>query len=336
MADDPLTRHPVLLTGGAGFIGAWLAEGLADLGAEVILLVRDKNPRARLWTDGVADRCQIVQGDIRDQDLVQRTISERAVGSVFHLAAQPIVIVAQRSPLSTFESNVAGTCAILEACRLAREAGAPLDRVVCASSDHAYGTHEEMPYREDYALQPDFPYDVSKGCTDLIVRTYGETYQLPVAVTRMANTYGGGDRHWSRIVPDTARALVEGRRPVIRSDGTPERDFIYVTDAVEAYLAVARALDDPAHFGSAWNAGHTVPVPILEIVETMIEVTGADVEPEIQGTSKPFGEIDREFVDSTKIREQLGWRPEWELRDGLAKTMEWYERTLTDERKGAW
>jgi CDP-glucose 4,6-dehydratase len=202
-------------------------------------------------------------------------------------------------------------------------------RVVVASSDKAYGSHERLPYREDFALQPTYPYDVSKAATDMIARAYATTYGLPVAVTRLANVYGPGDVNWARLIPETARALVRGERPVIRSDGTPERDYLYVEDAAEAYLAVARSLDDPAHHGRAWNAGSGEPRSVLDVVTRLIAICGRDVEPDIQGTGVPDGEIDRQFLDPTAIRDGLGWSPKWDFDSGLRVTWEWYERTLS-------
>jgi CDP-glucose 4,6-dehydratase len=201
--------------------------------------------------------------------------------------------------------------------------------VVVASSDKAYGSHEALPYREDFPLQPRFPYDVSKACTDLIARSYAYTYDLPVGVTRFANIYGGGDLNWSRIVPDTCRALVRGDRPVIRSDGTPERDYLYVEDAVEAYLAVAASLDRPEFRGRAWNAGWGEALSVLEIVGRLTEVSGSGLEPDVRGSGTPHGEIDRQFLDSGAIRDELGWRPTLGLDEGLARTFAWYERRLS-------
>ena len=247
------------------------------------------------------------------------------MAEVFHLGAQTIVGSANRSPLGTWEANVRGTYTLLEACRSLGS----VRRVVVASSDKAYGDHDELPYREDFALQPHYPYDVSKACTDLIARSYAHTYDLRVAVTRLANVYGPGDLNWSRIVPDTARALVRGERPVIRSDGSPQRDYLYVEDAVDAYLAIAASLDRPELSGRAWNAGWGRPVPVIDVVRMLISVSGRDVEPDVRGQGTPHGEIDRQYLDSTAIREQLGWEPSLELDEGLARTFEWYERRLT-------
>ena len=200
--------------------------------------------------------------------------------------------------------------------------------MIVASSDKAYGSHDELPYREDFALRPRNPYDVSKACADLIARSYAHGHGMRVAVTRLANVYGPGDLNWSRIVPDTARALARGERPVIRSDGRPERDYVYVEDAVDAYLAVAASLERPELSGRAWNAGWGRPVSVLEVVRTLISVSGRRVEPDIRGTGTPPGEIARQFLDSSAIREELGWQPRWELERGLRASWEWYEQAI--------
>jgi CDP-glucose 4,6-dehydratase len=203
--------------------------------------------------------------------------------------------------------------------------GDPVERIVVASSDKAYGRHEQLPYKEDFPLRALYPYDVSKAATDMIARSYAATYDMPIAVTRLANVYGGGDPNASRIVPDTITALRDDRQPVIRSDGSPERDYLYIEDAVDAYLTVAESLDDRANWGRAWNAGTGRPVSVRDVVARLIAVSGSDVEPEIQGEGTPHGEIDRQFLDSTAIKEELGWEPRWSLDDGLAATWLWYE-----------
>jgi CDP-glucose 4,6-dehydratase len=290
----------------------------------VVALRRDVDPEARFRAEGIEDRCAVALADLTDHEALVRVLNEHEVDEVFHLAAQTIVGTANRSPLATWEANVRGTYSLLEACR----GLGTVKRVVVASSDKAYGDHLELPYREDFALQPRYPYDVSKACTDLIARSYANTYELPVAVTRLANLYGPGDLNWSRIIPDSARALARGERPVIRSDGTPERDYLYVEDAVDAYLAIAASLDDPAHRGRAWNAGWGKPIPVIDVVRTLISVSGLDVEPDVQGSGTPHGEIDRQYLDSTAIREQLGWEPRWDLERGLATTWEWYRQQV--------
>lgn len=330
MPDDtgwaPREGDAALVTGAQGFIGSWLAERLLDEGARVVVPRRDFVPDARFRTEGIEERCTVVLADLQDADSLARILNEHEVRAIFHLAAQTIVGTANRSPLSTFEANVRGTYNLLEAYRTA---GDMVERVVVASSDKAYGSHEELPYREDFPLKPRYPYDVSKACTDLIARSYAFTYELPVAVTRFANVYGGGDLNWSRIVPDTCRALVRGARPVVRSDGSPERDYLYVEDAVDAYLAVAGSLDRCELHGRAWNAGWGEPLSVLEMVDRLTLVSGRDLQPDVQGSGIPHGEIDRQFLDSTAIRDELGWRPRLALDDGLARTFAWYERRLS-------
>ena len=282
-------------------------------------LRRDVEPESRFRREGIEERCTLALADLTDHDALVRVLNEHEVTEVFHLAAQAVVSKANRSPLGSWEANVRGTYTLLEACRTL----GTVRRLVVASSDKAYGD-ARLPYREDFALQPRHPYDVSKACADLIARSYAHSYGLPVAVTRLANVYGPGDLNWSRIVPDTARALARGERPVIRSDGTAERDYIYVEDAVEAYLAVATSLDRPELSGRAWNAGWGRPVSVLDLVRALIDVSGVDVEPDIQGEGTPAGEISRQFLDATAIREELGWEPRWELERGLRATWEWY------------
>jgi CDP-glucose 4,6-dehydratase len=286
-----------------------------------VVLSRSDLAGSRFDTEGVRDRCTLVGGDLGS---VGPALAEHRPATVFHLAAQTQVGEALHDPLTTWETNVRGTYLLLEAVRRHD----PATRVVVASSDKAYGSHDELPYREDFALKPSYPYDVSKAATDMIARSYAATYEMPVAVTRLANVYGPGDVNWARLIPDTARALLRGERPVVRSDGTPERDYIYVEDAAEAYLAVADSLADPAYRGRAWNAGSGEPRAVLEVVTRLIEISGRDVEPEIRGTGVPHAEIDRQYLDSTAIRDELGWTPNWDLDRGLRAAWDWYERTL--------
>jgi CDP-glucose 4,6-dehydratase len=301
-----------------------LAQRLLDDGRRVVALRRDVEPQARFRREGVEARCTLALADLTDHDALVRVLNEHEVEEVFHLAAQAVVRTANRSPLGSWEANVRGTYTLLEACRTLGS----VRRVVVASSDKAYGSHEELPYREDFALRPRHPYDVSKACADLIARSYAHSYGLSLAVTRLANVYGPGDLNWSRIVPDTARALVRGERPIVRSDGTAERDYIYIEDAVDAYLAVAASLDRPELNGRAWNAGWGRPVRVLDVVQTLIAVSGRSVEPDVRGEGTPAGEIARQYLDSSAIRAELGWEPKWELERGLRVAWEWYERYL--------
>jgi CDP-glucose 4,6-dehydratase len=324
---------PVLITGAQGFVGSWLAERLLDDGARVVTLLRDVEPDSRFHADGIAGRCVQVRADLTDYQALTRALNEHGIRAVFHLAAQTIVGTANRSPLSTFETNIRGTYTLLEACRNIGVVANPIERIVVASSDKAYGRHDQLPYKEDYPLQALYPYDVSKAATDMIARSYAATYGLPIAVTRLANVYGGGDPNASRIVPDTITALKEGRQPVIRSDGSPERDYLYVEDAVAAYLAIAAALDDRENWGRAWNAGTGEPVSVRDLVDRLIRISGNSIEPDVQGQGTPHGEIDRQFLDSSAIRSELGWEPRWDLDRGLAATWEWYSEAGSRRRR---
>jgi CDP-glucose 4,6-dehydratase len=317
---------PVLVTGAQGFVGSWLAERLLAEGARVIAPRRDVAAESRFRTDGIEERCDLVQLDVADYAELLRVLHEYRVRAVFHLASQSVAEVAERSPYPTWEANVRGTWTVLEACRAAREVGEEIDRIVVSSSARAYGGPRAEPYREDEPLMPSHPYAVSKAAADMIARSYAATHGLPVAITRMASVYGGGDLAFTRLVPGACRALADGDRPELRSDGTPEREPLYVEDAVDAYLAVAESLDDPATCGRAWNAGGGEVVPVIDVVRRLIAIAGAGVEPDPKG--EPAEDLDRQAVDSTAIRTELGWQPRHSLDDGLRATWDWYRERL--------
>jgi len=314
-----------LVTGAHGFVASHLAAELLRRGVAVRILDRPDprtadigGPRrSALDLLGIRGEVELAEGNLRDAEAVSSAVA--GCDSVFHLAAQTIVGVARRSPRETFETNVRGAWNVFEACR---EHG--VERTVFASSDKAYGTSPELPYREDFPLRASYPYDASKAAADIVARSYADAYGLPLAVTRFANIYGGGDLNFSRLIPETVVALLEDRAPVIRSDGSPERDFLHVDDAVSAYLAIARALDDGRAGGEAFNAGGERPHSVREVVDLIATAAGTGIEPEYLGTGTPDGEIDRQYVDSTKLREMTGWRPRVGLADGLAATLEWY------------
>jgi CDP-glucose 4,6-dehydratase len=314
-----------LFTGAQGFIGSWVAERLLDEGAELFVLDRPPADPSRFLLRGLHERCTAVAADLLDVEGLRAALDEHAVQAVFHLAASAIVGSAAASPLATYEVNVRGTWSLLEACRTASE---PLRRIVVASTDKAYGAHEELPYRESHALQPRYPYDVSKACADMIARSYADTFALPVAVTRFGNVFGGGDFNFSRVIPGTIRALLAGERPVIRSSGLLERDFLYAADAASAYLAIGASLDRPELWGRAWNASIGEPISVREIVRRLVEISGTQLEPDVRGQGTPHGELTRQWLDSSAISEQLGWTPEWDLQRGLEQTFRWYEREL--------
>ncbi len=308
-----------LVTGAHGFAGPWVAKAVLAEGGAVVAYDLDKPGLSGLALHGIESEVTDVIGDLRDGELLTTVLREHQIDSVFHLGAQTIVGEARASPLPTFEANVRGTWTLLETCR---EQG--VGRVVVASSDKAYGAQEDLPYREDTPLRPSYPYDVSKAAADLIARSYWHTYGLPVAVTRFANLYGGGDLNFSRLIPEAITAAIDGRRPVIRSDGSPERDFLYVEDAARAYLAVADALDDSAARGEAFNGGGGRPYSVREVLELIGKVSGMELEPDFRGSGNPEGEIDRQYLDSTKIGEVCGWRPQTDLEEGLRRTLDWY------------
>jgi CDP-glucose 4,6-dehydratase len=312
-----------LVTGAYGMLGSWLVKALLERGEHVVVLQRDVVPTSALTLEGLEQRCTVVSGDLTTPGLLERVVGEHEVELVFHLAAQTIVPIANRQPLATFESNIRGTWLLLEACRIHG-----VGRVVVAASDKVYGQQPELPYREDMALEARYPYDVSKAATDMISRAYWHTYSLPVATTRLANIYGGGDLNASRLVPEAVAAALGGRAAVIRSDGSAERDFLYVEDAVDAYLAIAAALadDDGGARGEAFNAGADRPRSVLEIVELVGRAAGSAVAPDIRGSGTPAGEIDRQYVDSTKLRTLTGWAPRVELEEGIRRTVAWYRQ----------
>ena len=310
-----------LVTGARGFVGGWLARALLERGEQVVSFDRRRlteKPSA-IGMLGIEDDLVQVEGDLCDGAELERVLRENRVDTAFHLAAETIVSTVRDSPLQGFESNVRGTWTLLQACL---EGG--VDRVVFASSDKAYGAHDELPYREDFPLQPTAPYEASKAAADLIARSYWHSYGLPVAVTRFANIYGGGDLNFSRLVPEAVSAALDGRAPVLRSDGTPERDFLYVEDAASAYLAIVDALDRDDVRGEVFNAGGGRSHAVGEVVALIARLSGTGVEPDVRGTGNPEGEIDRQYVDPAKIRERLGWEPAVGLEEGLSRTLDWY------------
>jgi len=310
-----------LVTGGRGFVGAWLCRALIERGVEVVSLDR-REPRDRpstLALIGVDGEVTEATGSLLDGDLIARTLSAHDVDTVFHLAAETIVGTVREDPAAAFETNVRGTWTLLEACRAHGAA-----RVVFASSDKAYGAHDELPYREDLALRPTAPYEASKAAADLIARSYWPSYGLPVAVTRFANIYGGGDLNFSRLVPEAVCAALDGRPPVLRSDGSPVRDLLHVEDAAAAYLAIADHLGDEGVRGEAFNAGGERPYSVLEIVATITRLAGTGVEPDVRGSGNPAGEISEQFVDASKLRSRCDWSPAVGLEEGVRRTLDWY------------
>lgn len=325
-----MNRHfwldrPVLVTGATGLLGSWLVKRLVELGASPVCLVRDWIPQSEFVRARLIEQTNVVRGDVRDQPLLERILGEYEIDTVFHLAAQTIVPIANRNPVSTFETNIQGTWAVFEACRHTPT----VKQIVFASSDKAYGDHKTLPYTEEAPLQGRRPYDVSKSCADLIARAYAVTFELPVAITRCGNFYGGGDLNWSRLVPGTIRSLIRGERPVIRSDGTCIRDYFYVEDAAAANVLLAEHLAggrvDP---GEAFNFSYERPMSVMELVRMVLDLMDSNLEPVVRNNAT--GEIRRQFLSAQKSRQVLGWKPLLTLEEGLERAIQWY-RTLLAE-----
>lgn len=324
LATDFWKRRKVLITGATGMVGSWLVKELLVRGAAVVALVRDADPQSELYRSGDIRRISVVNGSLEDFWTLERAINEHEVETVFHLGAQTIVGTAHRFPLPTFEANIRGTYNLLEACRLHQDT---VRRVVIASSDKAYGEQPHLPYIEDMPLNGRHPYEVSKSCTDLIAQAYHHTYGLPVGIARCGNVYGGGDLNWSRIVPGTVHSFLQGERPVIRSDGTYVRDYIYVKDVVWAYMRLAECLDDERVRGEAFNFSNEAPLSALELFRVIQRLMGCQhIESCILNCAK--GEICNQRLSAAKAKSILGWEPQFDLEKGLCETIEWYREFL--------
>lgn len=311
--------RPTFVTGGTGLVGSWLIQRLLDAGADVICLMRDWVPQSEAVRSNNLERVKVVRGDIRDRDMLERALGEFEVDTVIHLAAQTIVTIANRNPISTFETNIQGTWNLLEACRRSPK----VKQIVIASSDKAYGDQKILPYDENTPLQGQHPYDVSKSAADLIAYTYAKSFQLPVAITRCGNFYGGGDLNWNRIIPGTIRSIIRGQRPVIRSDGNYIRDYFYVEDGAAAYMLLAEQLGTrPELAGEAFNFSNEIQVSVREIVEHILTEMASGLQVEIR--NEVSNEIRHQYLSAEKARRELNWKPAFTLETGLLKTIQWY------------
>ncbi len=324
MEDMALNRdfwldRPTFVTGGTGLVGSWLVRRLIEAGADVICLVRDWVPQSELTRSGMIEQVKVVRGDVRDRETLERVLGEYEIDTVIHLAAQTIVTIANRNPISTFETNVAGTWNLLESCRRSPK----VRQVVVASSDKAYGDQAELPYNENTPLQGQHPYDVSKSAADMIASTYAVSFGLPVGITRCGNFYGGGDLNWNRIIPGTIRSVLRGQNPVIRSDGKYIRDYFYVEDGAAAYMLLAEKLAaHPELHGMAFNFSNEIQVNVNQIVEKILDLMGSKLKPEI--LNETTNEIRHQYLSAARAREQLGWAPLFTLETGLERTIQWY------------
>ncbi len=317
--------RPTFVTGATGLVGGWLVKSLVAAGADVVCLIRDWMPESELLRSGTLPQVKVVRGDITDQEMMERALGEHEIETVIHLAAQTIVGIANRNPVSTFEANIAGTWRLLEACRRSPK----VKQIVIASSDKAYGDQEVLPYDETTPLQGQHPYDVSKSCADLISYTYAKSYGLPVTITRCGNFYGGGDLNWNRIVPGTVRSVLRGQPPVIRSDGSFIRDYFYVEDGAAAYMLLAeRMAKDPDGLrGEAFNFSNELQVTVLELTHKILELMGSDLQPDVRNEAS--NEIKHQYLSAAKARRMLDWAPLFTLDGGLEKTIRWYTDFLT-------
>jgi CDP-glucose 4,6-dehydratase len=313
--------RPVFVTGATGLLGGAIVRHLVEAGADVVCLVRDWVPRSELVASRLIERVRVVRGDIVDAETIERALGEYEVVTVLHLAAQAIVGVANRNPVSTFESNIRGTWVLLEACRRS-----PLvKQIVVASSDKAYGDQDVLPYREDAPVLGRHPYDVSKSCADLISQAYAKSFGLPVCVTRCGNFYGGGDLNWNRLVPGTIRSIVRNERPVIRSDGRYIRDYIYVDDGSRAYTLLAERLGaEPELAGEVFNFSYERRLTVMELVDQILAAMGSGLKPDVRNEAS--NEIRNQYLDATKAKTVLGWQPAFTLEDSLRATIDWYTR----------
>lgn len=319
--------RPTLVTGGTGLVGSWLIRRLKEAGADVVCLVRDWVPQSELVRTRLIENLKVVRGDIRDREILERTLGEYEIDTVIHLAAQTIVTIANRNPISTFETNITGTWNILEAARRSSR----VKQIVMASSDKAYGDQIALPYNETTPLQGQHPYDVSKSAADLIASSYAASYDLPLVITRCGNFYGGGDLNWNRIIPGTIRSILRGQRPVIRSDGHYIRDYFYVEDGAAAYMLLAEQLATRRELiGEAFNFSNEIQVSVLEIVERILKLMESDLEPEI--LNEVSNEIRHQYLSAVKARQILNWKPLFDLDNALSLTIDWYKEYFGNER----
>lgn len=316
----------VFITGCTGFLGSWLTAALVERGADITALVRHQSPPPQSGQGGIFEQIHVVRGDLCDQSFLRHTLESQEIDTIFHLAGQTIVGEANKAPVITFEINIRGTWLLLEAARLTQT----VSRVIVASSEKAYGDRGPLPFDEEHALRGRHPYDVSKSCADLLAQCYAHSYNLPVAITRCSNLYGGGDLNWNRLLPGTIRSVLRGEAPVIRSDGTFRRDYLYVADAVRGYLTLAEQIHHSAVCGQPFNFGIGEPASALEVVETIIHISDyPHLRPIILNEVK--NEIQDEYLSPRKAQQVLGWRPHYTLTSGLAETMAWYKRYFETE-----
>lgn len=324
-----LSDQRVLVTGGTGIIGSWLVDALEKQNVETYKLIWDQELLRNTPQNHITSNATEIHGTLTDINILSKAINEHKITVVFHLGAQAIVETAFLDPLQTFETNIRGTYNLLEACRVSKS---DLKSIVIASSDKAYGTHNTLPYEEDFGLRGIYPYEVSKSCTDLIARSYAISYNLPISIARCGNVYGGGDLNWNRLIPGTIRDLINNRNPVIRSDGSFLRDYIYVKDIVNAYISLALNTMAGTKYGEAFNFGNNNPISVLDLVNTITNIMDkTHLKPYIQNVAQ--GEIHSQYLNSEKAKRILNWDPVYSLKEGLTETINWYSNIITSSHE---
>lgn len=318
-------NRKVFVTGGNGFLGSWLVNELLDKDAEVIVLIYEEDPRSNFYKWNLDKKTIQIRGKIEDYPLLKSIINKYEIETIFHLAAQPLVTVALRDPLHTFESNIRGTYNLLEACRHSQL----IKEIIIASSDKAYGDHKKQPYTEEHALQGKHPYDVSKSCADLLAQAYSKTYKLPIIITRSGNFYGGGDLNFDRIIPHAIAQYLKNKAPELRSDGSHIRDYVYIKDVVSAYISLAENLKEKNLSGEAFNFGWGKGYSVLEIIETIRNLMKSDIKPKILNTAK--AEIQEQYLNAEKISRVIEWSPKYTIEEGLKESIEWYKDFLNNK-----
>lgn len=321
----------VFITGVDGFVGSHLAKRFLSLGASVggVLHKPVQEGESGLLVWGIADRVKTYIGDIANERFVEYALNDFNPHWIFHLAAQSIVTKAQRSPFLTYETNIKGTYSLLCSASILKE----LQGIILASSDKAYGESSELPYTEKTPLRGGSIYDTSKACGDLIASSAAKSFDLQLCITRCANIYGPGDLHFSRIVPDTVKAVVKGEHPVIRGSGLHERDFIYVDDAIAAYVFLAEYMQKNKVRGEGFNIGNEKSFRIADLVQMILDIGDSEGKKVIILGKETPAEITKQSMDATKARTYLGWNPQVPLAEGLKRTIDWYRGYFARKEK---
>lgn len=309
----------VLITGASGFLGAWLARPLVEGGAEVRGF--DLTEGVCLRVHGLADRVPIITGSVLDAGALERAIRDHGIEVCFHLAGQSMIEGAAAGPLAALEVNIRGTWTVLEACRRA----GTIRAVVCASSNHTYGPQATAPFAEEAPLNQLDVYGASKACADVITRCFAHNFGLNAVAVRNVNSFGPGDPHTTHIVTGSILSLLRGEPPVIRSDGSPVKAYLHARDTMEAYALLAEHAGDPRVRGQAFNVTPAAPVSVLDLLRTLIKVSGRPIEPVVAASDlsqKGFFE----HLSGEKLARVLGWRPRLTLEEGLRDTYAWYAK----------